>query len=72
MGDLDLVLLLAAAMFAGFVDAVAGGGGLVQVPALLVAMPAESPAMVFGTNKLASVFGTGNAAIRFARRISLP
>ncbi|MCF8152271.1 MAG: TSUP family transporter [Burkholderiaceae bacterium] len=72
MGELDLVLLLAAAMFAGFVDAVAGGGGLVQVPALLVAMPAESPAMVFGTNKLASVFGTGNAAIRFARRISLP
>jgi uncharacterized membrane protein YfcA len=59
-------------LFAGFVDAVAGGGGLIQVPALLMALPAESPATVFGTNKLASIFGTGNAALRYAKRISLP
>jgi uncharacterized membrane protein YfcA len=72
MGDFHLVLLLAAAFFAGFVDAVAGGGGLIQVPALLVAFPAESPATVFGTNKLASIFGTGNAALRYARQIALP
>ena len=72
MGDINLALLMAAALFAGFVDAVAGGGGLIQVPALLVAFPAESPATVFGTNKLASVFGTGNAALRYARRIALP
>jgi uncharacterized membrane protein YfcA len=38
----------------------------------LVALPAESPATVFGTNKLASIFGTGNAALRYARRIALP
>jgi uncharacterized membrane protein YfcA len=72
MAEVDLIMLLAAALFAGFVDAVAGGGGLIQVPALLVALPAEAPATVFGTNKLASIFGTGNAAIRYARRISLP
>jgi uncharacterized membrane protein YfcA len=72
MAEFDLILLLAAALFAGFVDAVAGGGGLIQVPALLVAFPAESPATVFGTNKLASIFGTGNAALRYARRIALP
>ncbi|MCF8178509.1 MAG: TSUP family transporter [Sulfuritalea sp.] len=72
MDELSLIMLLAAAMFAGFVDAVAGGGGLVQIPALLVALPAESPGVVFGTNKLASVFGTGNAAIRYARKIALP
>lgn len=72
MAEIDLVMLLAAALFAGFVDAVAGGGGLIQVPSLLVAMPAEAPATVFGTNKLASIFGTGNAALRYARRISLP
>jgi uncharacterized membrane protein YfcA len=59
-------------LFAGFVDAVAGGGGLIQVPTLLVALPAESPATVFGTNKVASIFGTANAAIRYARRIALP
>lgn len=73
MIEADLILLLlAAALFAGFVDAVAGGGGLIQVPTLLVALPAESPATVFGTNKLASIFGTGNAALRYARRIALP
>lgn len=72
MDELNLIMLLAAALFAGFVDAVAGGGGLVQMPALLVALPAESPGVVFGTNKLASVFGTGNAAIRYARKIALP
>lgn len=72
MSEIDLVLLLVAALFAGFVDAVAGGGGLIKVPALLVALPAESPATVFGTNKLSSIFGTGNAALRYARRIALP
>jgi uncharacterized membrane protein YfcA len=72
MAEVDLIMLLAAALFAGFVDAVAGGGGLIQVPSLLMALPAESPATVFGTNKLASIFGTGNAAVRYARRISLP
>jgi uncharacterized membrane protein YfcA len=72
MAEIDLILLLAAALFAGFVDAVAGGGGLIQVPTLLMALPAEPPATVFGTNKLASIFGTGNAALRYARRISLP
>ena len=72
MAEFDLILLLAAALFAGFVDAVAGGGGLIQVPALLMALPVESAATVFGTNKLASIFGTGNAALRYARRISLP
>ena len=72
MVEFDLVLLLAAALFAGFVDAVAGGGGLIQVPALLMALPGEVPATVFGTNKLASICGTGNAAVRYARRIALP
>ncbi|MCX7163171.1 MAG: TSUP family transporter [Betaproteobacteria bacterium] len=72
MAEVDLILLLAAALFAGFVDAVAGGGGLIQVPALLMALPAESPATVFGTNKVASIFGTGNAALRYARRICIP
>lgn len=72
MAEVDLLLLFGAALFAGFVDAVAGGGGLIQVPALLVTLPAESPATVFGTNKVASIFGTANAALRFARRIALP
>lgn len=72
MSEIDLILLLVAALFAGFVDAVAGGGGLIQVPTLLVALPGEAPATVFGTNKLSSIFGTANAALRYARRIALP
>jgi hypothetical protein len=68
----ELPLLALAALLAGFIDAVAGGGGLVQVPALFNALPAESPATIFGTNKGSSIFGTANAAWRYARRISMP
>lgn len=63
--------LLVAATFAGFVDAVAGGGGLIQVPALFAALPRESPAALFGTNKLASIFGTMNAARRYLREVDM-
>jgi len=68
----ELPLLALAALLAGFIDAVAGGGGLVQVPALFTALPAESPATIFGTNKGSSIFGTANAAWRYARRIAIP
>jgi uncharacterized protein len=68
----ELSLLALAALLAGFIDAVAGGGGLIQVPALFNALPAESPATIFGTNKGSSIFGTANAAWRYARRIALP
>lgn len=70
--DPVLVALLLAAFGAGFVDAVAGGGGLIQVPALFTAFPGEAPATVFGTNKGSSVFGTINASWRYARRIAIP
>jgi uncharacterized membrane protein YfcA len=63
--------LLVAAACAGFVDAVAGGGGLIQVPALFAGLPQESPAVLFGTNKLASIFGTLNAARRYLREVDM-
>jgi uncharacterized protein len=69
---IELPLLALAALLAGFIDAVAGGGGLIQVPALLAALPSETPATIFGTNKVSSVFGTSNAAWRYVRRIALP
>ena len=68
----ELAALLVAAFGAGLVDAVAGGGGLIQVPALFSVLPMEAPATIFGTNKGSSVFGTANAAWRYARRIALP
>jgi uncharacterized membrane protein YfcA len=64
--------LVLAAFFAGFVDAVAGGGGLIQVPALLGAMPESPTATLFGTNKLSSIFGTASATLRYVRRIAVP
>lgn len=67
-----LILLCAAAFAAGLVDAVVGGGGLIQIPALFNVLPQALPATIFGTNKLASIFGTTSAALRYARRIEIP
>jgi uncharacterized membrane protein YfcA len=67
-----LVLIAVAAFMAGFVDAVVGGGGLIQIPALFTAFPAASPASLFGTNKIASIVGTASAALQYARRVSIP
>ncbi len=61
-----LLLLFLAAVFAGFVDSIAGGGGLITIPVLLIAgiLPLESIA----TNKLQSQFGSASATIAYARR----
>lgn len=67
-GDLLLMLGLAA-FLAGMVDAVVGGGGLIQVPALFSALPQAMPATLFGTNKVASLCGTAWAARTYWRRM---
>jgi uncharacterized membrane protein YfcA len=69
---MDIVILAAAAAAAGFVDAVAGGGGLIQVPALFTVLPAESSAVLFGTNKGSSIVGTASASWRYGRGLRLP
>jgi uncharacterized membrane protein YfcA len=67
---LTLALLVLAALAAGWVDAVVGGGGLIQLPALLIGLPATAePASVLGTNKVSSVFGTATSSITYARKI---
>ena len=74
MTPLETPLLLAcvAAGLAGFVDAVAGGGGLIQLPALLLLMPGVPVPMVLGTNKGSAIFGTAVATIRYARTVPVP
>ncbi len=67
-----ILFLCAAAFLAGLVDAVVGGGGLIQIPALFSVVPGASPATLFGTNKLSAIFGTASAAWRYARRIDIP
>ncbi len=72
MGDpslITLALLIAAALFAGWIDAAVGGGGLVQLPALVVAFPQAVPVHLLATNKLASFCGTSVSAATYARRI---
>ncbi|GAA1546920.1 TSUP family transporter [Nocardioides humi] len=72
MGDLSLAvvgLLALAALTAGFVDAVVGGGGLVQLPALLLGLPGASPVQVLATNKIASICGTAASSVTYYRRI---
>ena len=64
-----VVALCAAALLAGWVDAVSGGGGLIQLPALLLLLPGATPAQVLATNKLSSVFGTAVAAETYRRRV---
>ncbi|VXD00230.1 conserved membrane hypothetical protein [Pseudomonas sp. 8Z] len=61
-----LAILALVAFIAGFIDAIAGGGGLLTIPALLTAgLP---PHLVLGTNKLSATFGSGTAAFTFYRR----
>lgn len=67
----DYAFLAAAAFLAGMIDAVVGGGGLIQIPALFSAFPHASMGTLLGTNKLASVFGTSAAAVGYARRVKL-
>jgi len=66
---IDVVWLGGAAFAAGLVDAVVGGGGLIQIPAMFSLLPRETPATILGTNKLAAIFGTGAAAVNYARRV---
>jgi uncharacterized protein len=63
-----LIFLGLSALFAGCIDAIAGGGGLVQLPALLTGLPRQSVAEVLGTNKVASILGTSSATVTYARR----
>lgn len=71
-GEQIFLVLGLAAFFAGFVDAVVGGGGLIQIPALFAAFPTTAPATLFGTNKIASIVGTTSAAIQYGRRVRIP
>lgn len=65
----ELLALCAFAFTAGFVDSIVGGGGLIQVPALFVFAPQTPVITLLGTNKFASVWGTGTAAWQYARRM---
>jgi len=57
------------AIGAGWVDAVVGGGGLIQIPALLLGFPLVAPVQILATNKLSSICGTSVSAVTYYRRV---
>jgi uncharacterized membrane protein YfcA len=64
-----LALLAVAGLAAGYVDAVVGGGGLIQLPSLLLGLPGATPVEVLGTNKLSSICGTTVSSATYYRRV---
>lgn len=68
----DVALLCAFALLAGFLDAVVGGGGLIQIPALIILLPEAPIAALFGTNKCVSVCGTSAAIWQYSRHVEIP
>jgi uncharacterized membrane protein YfcA len=65
-----IVFLCAFSFLAGFIDSVVGGGGLIQIPAMLILLPGLPVATILGTNKFASCAGTTIAVQRYARHVA--
>jgi len=68
-----VVALCLAGLAAGWIDSVVGGGGVIQLPALLIGLPADTPVpTVSGTNKLSSIAGTLAATTTYVRHVRIP
>ena len=63
----NLFALLLAALLAGLIDSIMGGGGMIQVPALFAIFPGLTPATLLSSNKIASVIGTMGSALQYTR-----
>ena len=68
---MEILVLTLGSLFAGFVDSIVGGGGLILVPVLFSVLPGAPPATLLGTNKSASVWGTAAATAQFHHRVGL-
>lgn len=68
---LPLVVLCVASFFAGLIDAVAGGGGLITLPTMFSLYPTALPATIVGTNKAGVIWGTAAASYRYARQVDI-
>lgn len=68
---IELVLLCIVSFFAGFIDSIVGGGGLLQTPAMLIILPQYPVATLFGTTKIPSIAGTSFAAFSYSRHVKI-
>lgn len=66
---MEYIIICIAAFFAGFMDAIVGGGGLLQMPTLLVLFPQLPFASIVGTIKISSISGTSFAAYKYAQEV---
>lgn len=66
-----MIILCIASFAAGFIDAIVGGGGLVQTPATLITLPQYPVATLLGTTKIPSFTGTSIASYQYAKRIKV-
>lgn len=69
---MDFIVLFLAAIFAGLIDAIVGGGGLISIPALFSVYPNASQVSLLGTNKLSSISGTTFATYKYSKRVNMP
>src|SRR5208282_139038 len=69
VGLIQALTLCSAAFCAGLIDAIVGGGGLIQIPALFATLPDIPAASLVGTNKVSGVWGTSFAAWRYSRTV---
>jgi len=67
----EIIILCIAAFSAGFIDAIVGGGGLVQTPALLITLPQYPLATLLGTTKIPAISGTMMAAFQYSFKVKL-
>lgn len=68
---MEILYLSLFAFLAGLIDAVVGGGGLIQLPALFVFLPQMAVPMILGTGKLSSIAGTTASMFRYARNVEI-
>lgn len=70
--EIEIILYLCFfAFLAGFIDSIVGGGGLIQLPALLVFLPGVPLPVAFGTGKFAGIAGTTAAMVRYVRTVKI-
>jgi uncharacterized protein len=67
----QIIVLCLAAFAAGFIDAIIGGGGLIQTPATFITLPKYPIAYLIGTTKIPSIFGTSIAAVQYSLKVNI-
>src|SRR6218665_1918517 len=66
-----IILLCIASFLAGFIDAVAGGGGLIQTPVALILLPFQPVSNLMGSLKIPGFTGTGIASIQYLKKVDM-